>query len=304
MLIGYGTASDQTGGTRDSACDLQLAIPALGIDRVERLLEQGHPSSGAGCLRIYRSGEFKIGTAQVPVEPNTVRSASYRIYNDVFEAFRGLNLYRIWNYAPAINEGEGDLENYRQFCLGRSEAFEQEYGAIVDRFMPAGTCVGCDGDKLVVVVIGGEREPDHFENPKQIPAYQYPREYGPRAPSFARASSVCTGDCRYRFISGTAAVLGHESVGAGSLDEQLAVTCDNLDTIIAETLDSKVTDFEGRRSSATGKVYLRHASDYPKAKSYFEERFPNWSEGLIYLRSDICRRELLVEAELSFVDGA
>ena len=33
------------------------------------------------------------------------------------------HVWRIWNFVAGINEGQGDDERYRQFCLGRARAF-------------------------------------------------------------------------------------------------------------------------------------------------------------------------------------
>ena len=34
------------------------------------------------------------------------------------------HLIRVWNYMPDINRGEGEQERYKQFCLGRLDAFD------------------------------------------------------------------------------------------------------------------------------------------------------------------------------------
>ena len=46
----------------------------------------------------------------------------------------------------------------------------------------------------------------HFENPEQIPALQYPSAYGSVPPAFARGTLVERPDGRSWFLSGTASI--------------------------------------------------------------------------------------------------
>ena len=61
---------------------------------------------------------------------------------------------------------------------------------------------------LAIGFLAGRAVPRHFENPRQVPAFEYPAQYGPRPPSFSRATAVKAGEGRWIFISGTAAVVG------------------------------------------------------------------------------------------------
>ena len=52
---------------------------------------------------------------------------------------------KIWNYIPDINQGSGDEELYRQFCLGRADAVLIDPG---DRPpLPAATAIGSPADE-------------------------------------------------------------------------------------------------------------------------------------------------------------
>lgn len=290
--------------TADSAsADCRLEMPHLAGPSVERPMIDATRTSVDDHHTSFSNGQMSGHLISFDVSSASIRELARTVYDKLFAAIGEQSLYRVWNYVPRINEGEGDEENYRQFCLGRSESFESRFGETDIAYMPAGTCVGCGGDKLVVLALSGTARPEHHENPNQIPAYQYPREYGPRAPSFARASSITIGDERFRFISGTAAVIGHASVGIDNLETQLQVTADNVDTIIRETLSSP--SLSGRSIASTygtGKVYLRHATDLDETRRFIAARFPSFSDNIIYLVSDICRRELLLEIEFSFID--
>src|SRR6185295_16228459 len=147
---------------------------------------------------------------------------------------RGHHLYRIWNYVPGINTLTDGFENYRAFCQGRSLAFEAEAGAGFPRVLPAASGVGTHDGCLSVVFVAGSAVPRHVENPEQVPAYRYPAEHGPRAPSFSRATVVQIGDRRFTFISGTSAIKGHATVAPDALLDQLDCTLDNLRLVSKE----------------------------------------------------------------------
>src|SRR3546814_7354125 len=55
------------------------------------------------------------------------------------------------------------------------------------------------------------------ENPRQVSAYRYPRQYGPQQPSFARAMLPPPGSAMPLLLSGTASVVGHATAHVGEL---------------------------------------------------------------------------------------
>jgi chorismate lyase / 3-hydroxybenzoate synthase len=259
--------------------------------------EIGEPTASKTALN--KIGQFDtweklgmtFGFSKISIEKETAAEAFEDIYAELLALTQGAHIYRFWNFLPELNKGSGDSERYKQFCTGRSNAFSKSYGNDDIRHMPAGTCVGCDGNEFSLYFIAGITAPEHYENPKQVPAYRYPRQYGPRSPSFARATSVQVDNRHYHFISGTAAVIGHESVGLNNFQQQLEVTCDNLDIMIQQV--------NALEPQGSGKVYLRNQGDFEKAKTYLNLRFPDISQKLSYIKADICREELLVEIEFS-----
>ena len=88
---------------------------------------------------------------------------------------------RTWTYFDDILQGEGDAERYRQFCLGRARGLPRDAG------FPAATVIGSASPGFWLWVIAARSPGQRFENPRQTPAWQYPREYGPQSPGFSRA---------------------------------------------------------------------------------------------------------------------
>ena len=115
-----------------------------------------------------------------------IRDSAYANLS-VFVRTRGFpHLLRSWNYLDAITEGEGDAERYRRFCVGRAAGL----GEVQIGTLPAATAIGrCDGVRtLQVYWLAARRPGTPVENPRQVSAYRYPRQYGPQSPSFARAA--------------------------------------------------------------------------------------------------------------------
>lgn len=270
---GVGAQSNEGGAT--------IGIPWVAGPRVERLF------AGSG---------LNVMVWKAVVNAENIEQASYEIYAAMLGEVRSANLVRVWNYVPEINRVEGGMERYRSFSVGRSRAFEDRWGSGFEDRLPAASAVGAPAGELTVIAVWGEGVAVPLENPAQVPAYRYPSEYGPRAPSFARATHFVTATDEWVFISGTAAVRGHASMAPDNLAEQVGLTLDNLSLM-------------GRQSGigadlgATGgwrrgfKVYLKRASDRAAVAALIGDRWSGAADHVVWVEADICRRELVVEIE-------
>lgn len=194
--------------------------------------------------------------------------------------------FRFWNYLPNINKGEGDSECYKRFCTGRLRAFSQS-SMTPDQF-PAASALGHHGDGAVIFALAGKYPAENYNNNHQINAYDYPRRYGVSSPSFARASAISFDGGDYLFISGTASIIGHETVAHGDLYGQLGTTLSNINYLLQHRNPRQTT-------LKTMKVYLRHRDHYAATKQLLEQRFADVD--IIYTYADVCREDLLVEIE-------
>ena len=255
--------------------------------RVEAWLTNG-PVHHGECdgVRYAASAEHLFGVIELDEATHGgPRGAGREAYGRLAQ-FQGRgghgHVWRIWNFIDAINEGEGDDERYRQFCVGRAEGI----GA-ADTGYPAASALGRrDGARtLQVIWIAGRTPPERVENPRQISAFRYPRQYGPAAPSFSRAARI--GD--RLLISGTASIVGHESQHDGDVRAQTAESLENLGAVAeAAGLD---------RARLTGiKAYVRHAADVETVAEELDRR-GYAADARCLLLADICRRDLLVEFE-------
>lgn len=144
--------------------------------------------------------------------------------------------------------------------------------------------------------VAGIPEPSYYENPEQVPAYRYPREYGPRAPGFCRASAIESEKEKIVFVSGTSSIKGSSTMGAQNVIEQTAVTIDNLNKICDETGLNLYADEELARHY---KIYLRNPGDMNAVKNELNHRLLKTEDSVMWVKGDICRKELLIEIELT-----
>ncbi|WP_405805959.1 FkbO/Hyg5 family chorismatase [Streptomyces sp. NBC_00210] len=257
-----------------------------------------------GELAYAHDGEYLFVSGAI--EPLGVYGPKVReVYESAFALVEELgypHIFRMWNFVGDIigSNAEGQ-EIYQDFVAGRAEAFAS-YGDGAG-YMPAATGIGTRGEGISFTLLAcREGRPQHLENQRQTPAYHYPEQYGPKPPSFARATRLHPAGARYGdgplFVSGTASILGHETVHRGDVVKQTEVVLDNIAELIG-----------GRNLAAAGldeghelkdvrlvKVYVRHDEDLPVVRAQCRDSFGPDAE-IVYLNVAVCRNDLLVEIE-------
>jgi chorismate lyase/3-hydroxybenzoate synthase len=207
-------------------------------------------------------------------------------------------LLRIWNYFSDINQGEGDEERYRRFCVGRARGVDGRFNDPP----PAATAIGASqaNGQLQVIALCARAPAVALENPRQTPAWRYPREFGPVSPGFSRGALLdLDSDAPRLLASGTASIVGHVSQHSADPGAQLAESLANLEALLAEG-----SARSGRTFSFAGcealRIYLRDPADLDLARALIiGSNLP--AERVLYLHGDVCRRELSVELEGVFV---
>jgi enamine deaminase RidA (YjgF/YER057c/UK114 family) len=154
------------------------------------------------------------------------------------------------------------------------------------------------GQKLVTCAV---------ENPEQLNPYQYDQqvleglpilnEKVKHPPEFERAKLLVVEGHVRLFISGTASIIGQETIGIGDIEKQTHCTISNIE---------KLTDPVNVRKSYPGlktgrfkysfvRVYVKDRQDLEAAMSICRQKFGNVP--VSYVVVDVCRDELLVEIE-------
>lgn len=246
--------------------------------------------------------------------------ATYAAYEAIFRVLDTLGMrhpLRIWNIVPAINAVQFGSERYLQFNTGRQRAF-QAFGRPVVDSVPAASALGAAvpiaGDELppiplVVSFLATRSASSALDNPRQVSAYRYPAQYGPSAPTFARAAAWRGSrqpDVEAEaalFISGTASIVGHETVHRGDAMAQLRETLVNIDAVLSEA--ARKGYGHPALSDLIYKVYMRDRHDIGTLARIDEMLRSKCGSPLrvLYLHAEICRADLLLEIEASAGHG-
>lgn len=235
--------------------------------------------------------QLTVPDAEWMRDPAAASESAYRRLEAARQACGAPHWWRLWNYLGGILSGEGDEERYRQFTLGRHRAWAA--AGQLDATLPAATAIGCAGG-LQVFALAGRIAAEPVENPRQVSAWRYPRDYGIQPPSFARASLLREGDAGWLFVSGTASIVGHESRHVDDLAAQFAEARANLDAVLAAAArraGCAVACFQPRNF----KLYWSRAED-AAAHAALAAQLAAQAPTQV-LQGTICRRELAVEIE-------
>ncbi len=269
----------------------------------------GPKTSGRiGAVQYRASEQLLYGCISVPesivvsggpdYEHSPLELATIRAYTDIFAALDALEypqLVRIWNYVSSINEYAVDGERYWQFNKARQESFLSRKLPIVDT-VPAGSALGTPtGNPLIIYFLASRAAMQAIENPRQVSAYHYPSQYGPKSPTFSRAALLREPAGDTLLVSGTASIVGHESVHTDDVAAQTRETIANIKVLITEA-NRLSRDPRHAADMLAYKVYVRNPQHLPTIAAELRAAVGGRAT-VTYLHADVCRRELLVEIE-------
>ena len=280
--ICYAADSPHDADVANDAPVLQVCMPCLGGATDQHIACEtwrgGAITQGiAGDVRYRHDdqllfGSITIDEARFDASGNEtpLQRAAATAYDQLFTLLKRLgfpHLYRVWNYLPQINSTSHGLERYRQFNLGRQAAHEA-HDQLTAQDFPAACALGAADGPLAIAFIAGRSAPLRVENPRQLSAYHYPSRYGPRTPLFSRATLASLRDEHLLLISGTASVVGHETLHADDVVLQTRESLANL-RIVLDQANRLAASMQTPRPAAPSfrmedlalRVYVRHARD-------------------------------------------
>ena len=288
-VIGFGSAPVPA-DPRALRVGLEIiGEPVVEVWRACAAVRSGHH----GRVRWSSDGHYGFFAIEIeePVRDDGIVAAAEDASRELIASIHASatpHVLRLWNYFDAINLGDGDDERYRRFCVGRARGMA---AAWQDRY-PAATAIGRrDGVRVLqVYALAARIAGMPVENPRQVNAWLYPRQYGPTPPTFARGMTTAADQL---LISGTAAVVGsmsrHEDDVAAQLDETLT----NIASLVAT---AGVGSAAGPGASTVLKAYVRERADAALVAEKLRRKLGDIG-GLLILHGDVCRRELLVEID-------
>jgi chorismate lyase / 3-hydroxybenzoate synthase len=257
------------------------------------------------ALRFWHNDEILFGLIQLAeAEFDTdagktpLQQATEHAYREIFKLTDTLefgSILRFWNYFADINGESHGSERYRQFNVGRQDGFLSGGRTLVGG-VPAACALGfAEGPLTVYFFAARGVTPLAIENPRQISAYHYPADYGKRSPTFSRASVAHLDGKDLLFLSGTASIVGHQTLHLGDVVAQTRETVANIQATVTEA--NRVVPQAGFSiGELCYKVYVRHAKDVSAIDAELRSSLGQ-SARLTYLHADICRHDLLMEIE-------
>jgi enamine deaminase RidA (YjgF/YER057c/UK114 family) len=221
------------------------------------------------------------------------------------------HLVRQWNYIGNILTIEEGFQNYQIFNEVRSDYYHR-FRTI--HGYPAATGVGIKHGGVILDFCAVKPEESviikPINNPNQVNAYNYGQQVlkgftdkgrSKNPPQFERALLLVNRQYSTLFISGTASIIGQETIGIENIEKQTVVTIEN----ISKLADSKrIGQMTGNTYVDAGKlillrVYIKNQEDFAKIKSICNKHFQGVPT--LYIEADICRDNLLVEIEAEFL---
>jgi enamine deaminase RidA (YjgF/YER057c/UK114 family) len=161
--------------------------------------------------------------------------------------------------------------------------------------VPAACALGSPpGSPISSYFLASRWAPKMIENPRQTSAYHYPPKFGKHSPTFSRACLAPAHEGTSLFISGTASIVGHETIHPGDVRAQTRETLANIKALLDEAnrlLGVVRYDFDNLKM----KVYVRNTEDLPQIQAELAGALR--SAQALYVKADVCREDLLVEIE-------
>lgn len=220
------------------------------------------------------------------------------------EGFPVDSIVRQWNYIEQITAVEGDRQHYQDFNDARSEFYNS--GTWQNGY-PSATGIGMTHGGVLIDIDAARLAGEEcfiipLDNRLQVAAHQYSDDVlvstgeEKATPKFERGKCLNFGNAGLIYISGTAAIRGQESMKGASLSEQLYATMENIAYLISlENVTSSGVICRYQPKVEMLRIYLKEMSAVREAKELMEAFRLNIP--VVYLWSDICRDELLIEIE-------
>ncbi|MEN5208312.1 pteridine-dependent deoxygenase [Stenotrophomonas terrae] len=300
VLAIFGFHAGNAAPPSDDPRYLQVGLQADGVAQLEVWRSDKPVSCGRDANGVAWASDGVLMFGALQVEENAhggIIGAAEHAYAQLLQtlpAHAYPHLLRIWNYLDAITEGEGDNERYREFCVGRARGI----GDIDTGTLPAATAIGrLDGVRVLQVYwLAARSAGTPLENPRQVSAYRYPRQYGRQSPSFARAMLAATGSRLPLLLSGTASVVGHATLHGDCTQRQLQETFANFDALIGAARAQRPGLPAHFGTGSRLKVYVRDAAEVASVRTMLAELLPP-QVPYIVLHAAVCRRDLRVEID-------
>ena len=258
---------------------------------------------------IYASGLTGIINGDIYENSNMAFALMEKILNA--ENLNFSNIVRQWNYIENITHVPDKRQNYQHYQIFNDVRSDYYNKSEFINGYPSATGIGTDTCGLIINFIAistaANMQIVPVLNPGQIDAYKYSqkvligsgvnkREYK-SSPKFERGKLVRTDEGTKIYISGTAAIIGENTMFPTDVEKQTMATINNIKKLVESESIPKMDNIQPveKNNYSYVRSYVKHKKDIDIVKRLCEKHFR--SECFQYLISDICRDNLLVEIE-------
>ena len=230
------------------------------------------------------------------------------------QGFEYKEIVRQWNYIENITMldtvTEKTLQNYQIFNDLRTIHYEK---SDFSNGYPSATGIGIANGGCCVEVIALKEKNGNtvfpITNSLQVDAHNYSENVlvgnaiaeikKVSTPKFERGKSIQLNGNGLIFISGTASIVGEQTVFQDYVTKQTFTTIQNIEHLISvNNLIKNKISVASEPKLISYRVYLKNESDYPEVKSLCDAHFGE--KNAIFVKADICRANLLVEIEANY----
>ena len=308
------------------AASIVAQSPALGSEVVLELIctradkgkEVIYKSTGSSSYTLVNHGNFKVvhATGLTGEAGDSIQASAEKAFESAVKilAQEGLtigNIVRQWNYVEDIAHVEDPAkttQNYQVFNDVRAKFYRAE---TFPNGYPAATGIGMATGGVIIgfiAVSDSDRvKVSPIRNPRQIDAHKYSEGVlvgratgimGERCtPKFERGKMVVLDGTTHMYVSGTASIVGEKTMHHQDVEKQTITTIENIfglfsgenQKILGVQFDVNQIEFSHLR------IYVKHQEDFPRVEALCKSMLN--SKSFLFLQSDICRENLLVEIE-------
>lgn len=258
----------------------------------------------AGPPSALVSAQFVAAPAMTLAAFEAAVTAAYRSVFQQLDAHPSVRPVRFWAFLPRIHQDLGDgIDRYKAFNTARYGAFAAHFGqsTFLGGSIPTASAVGVEGERFQLHCLATTEPGVPVENPRQVPAYQYSRRFGPLPPCFARATLLAADSDRpVLLVGGTASIVGEDSAH-DDFSLQAQETLLNLASLIAsaERRPLPISGSDLRPLLAKYdeiRIYCPRADVRSEIVELVRANFSATCR-VEMVRASLCRAELLIEIE-------
>ncbi|MDA3893704.1 MAG: hypothetical protein PF517_18730 [Salinivirgaceae bacterium] len=224
------------------------------------------------------------------------------------EGFVFSDIIRQWNYIEGIIDSKDGDQNYQIFNDVRTQYYNDN--GLTSRY-PAATGIGIKEGGVIIEAHAlkphNSLQLAEIANSLQIDAFDYSEKvlegkaleglFCKTTPKFSRAKLVVNSKQAQVLVSGTASIIGEETIGLNSVAEQTEYTIKNIFQLIEPALLGSFNEacVKAPQDFSSVRVYVKNKADINEVRKICEKYFA--TSNILYVEADICRDNLLVEIE-------